>query len=533
MTPPRFNLIDDPWLIVRNVNGDTETVSMHTAFARAHELRRLSGELPSQDFAVLRILLAVLYRAVEGSARADPLAYWAELWATAELPLQAIDQYLEEWHDHFYLFDKTRPWFQVPDLAATNGETKPVDLLIPDCPIAGGLFSMRRGYSSISPAEAARWLIHCQAYDISGIKSGAVGDDRVKGGKGYPIGNGWAGWLGGITVTGSSLRETLLLNFVANSYQDDDLPVWELPQLTSSARRGAQGTGPVSLFSWPQRRIRLFTNDQGNVSSVLVCNGDPIDYQFQHAHEVMTGWRHSVPQSKKFNTDVFMPRQFDPTEKLWRGLDALLPVLQQDPQFLPARVLEWSADLAGNRVLPDDHLTEIETVGVTYGAQSASWDEIFSDKLAFNVRLAASHSFPAKEIVFSAVARAVEAINALGSLAGNLQVAAGGDYDSAAAAARGSGFAETDSDFRAWLATFDPEGDLEGQLQQFTDAARDRILRLAEGYLREAGPTAWVGRKVTRNRQEHVINTGQADSWFRRSLARALPYAASEEGVSA
>ena len=73
---------------------------------------------------------------------------------------------------------------------------------------------MRAGISSISVAEAAQMVVHVMAYDYSGIKSGAVGDPRVKGGKGYPTGIGWAGWLGGTLLKGANLKETLLLNYV-------------------------------------------------------------------------------------------------------------------------------------------------------------------------------------------------------------------------------------------------------------------------------------------------------------------------------
>lgn len=533
MTPPRFNLIDDPWIVVRTIRGDTETISMRAAFTRAHDLRRLSGDLPSQDFAVLRILLAVIYRALRESAKEDPLSFWTELWNAPELPIDEIDRYFEKWHDRFYLFDEKQPWFQVADLATTSGDTKPVDLLIPDCPIDGGLFSMRRGYSSISPAEAARWLTHCQAYDISGIKSGAVGDDRVKGGKGYPIGIGWAGWLGGITIVGDSLKETLLLNFAADSCREDDLPIWELPPMTAAARKSASGAGPVSLFTWPQRRVRLFADDVGIVSSVLICNGDPINYQFQRANEVMTGWRLSEPQTKKFKTDIYMPRQFDPDETLWKGLNALLPVLTERPGYVPAHILEWSAELSREGVLSKDYLTNIETVGVRYGPNSASWDEIFNDTLAFNVRLAATNDFQAKEIVFAAVERAVGGINALGTLAGNLQVAAGGEYESAAANARARGYSELDLYFRSWLQAFDPDGGLEAQLQNFTDETRQLLQHLGGQFVQEAGPTAWVGRTITRNKKEQVIDIGQAASWFQDKLSKTLPYAPSDEGASA
>ncbi|NYN06610.1 type I-E CRISPR-associated protein Cse1/CasA, partial [Salmonella enterica subsp. enterica serovar Typhimurium] len=68
------------------------------------------------------------------------------------------------------------------------------------------------GRSKLSFAEAARWLVHTQAYDYSGIKPGVEGDPRVKGGKGYPIGTGWSGMTGGTVIRGTTLLETLLLN---------------------------------------------------------------------------------------------------------------------------------------------------------------------------------------------------------------------------------------------------------------------------------------------------------------------------------
>ena len=87
----------------------------------------------------------------------------------------------------------------------------------------------------LSFAEAARWVVHAHAYDTSGIKTGAVGDPRVKGGKVYPLGVAWAGTLGGVFVEGENLRETLLLNLVAFDTDnlridpDEDRPAWRRP----------------------------------------------------------------------------------------------------------------------------------------------------------------------------------------------------------------------------------------------------------------------------------------------------------------
>lgn len=537
MNESKFNVIDQPWILVKDVDGALKTVSMRELFKSAHRYECLAGELPSQDFAVLRILLAVLYRVFDAEDHDSPTEEWGEIWERSDLPVDEISEYLDKWYDRFYLFDDAQPWLQVADLESISGSTKPVDLLIPDCPIEGGLFSMRRDYESITPAEAARWLAHCHAYDISGIKTGAVGDGRVKGGKGYPIGTGWAGWLGGIVVTGNNLRETLLLNLVFDRKHDErDVPIWEEPPLTSAPRENAQVYGPVALFTWPQRRIRLFQNSAGNVSDILICNGDPIAYQFQDSNEVMCGWRLSTPQSKKFGQDVYMPRQFDPSETLWRGFNALLPTSKADASnedFKSCAVIEWSANLALDDILPKTQVTKIKTVGAVYGPQSASWEEIFSDELAFNVLIASSESNRTKEVVYLAAERAAEAAKILGRLGGNLAIAAGGDPDSASTDARSFGFSELDNPFRNWLADFSPSGDVNEQLAAWTSKVYRLIRNLAAQLVENASPEAWVGRSVTQNNTTRVYSTGQAEVWFHHALQKALPRPSTKQEVNA
>ncbi len=197
MSVSSFNLIDEPWLVVKDLKGAVRHISIKEAFRDAQNIHGLAGELPSQNFAVLRILLAILYRVFDKEEHENAVADWRDLWEQTSLPISPIEKYLEKWHHRFFLFDREYPWFQVGNLESVKGDKKPVNLLIPDCPSDDNLFTMRRNYKSISPAEAARWLIHCQAYDISGIKTGAVGDVRVKERKGKDIPlvqDGLAGW---------------------------------------------------------------------------------------------------------------------------------------------------------------------------------------------------------------------------------------------------------------------------------------------------------------------------------------------------
>ena len=521
-----FNLVDQPWVRVRWLDGSVSDVSMRELFARAAEIRELAGDLPTQDFAVLRVLLAVLYRSLDSSPADDPIQAWQDLWEQDTLPMAPIDAYLKEWRHRFDLFDPEGPFLQVAGLRTAKDETKPLGSLVPD---SEGLFPMRAAVESLTLAEATRWLIQCHAYDISGIKSGAVGDPRVKGGKGYPIGIGWAGWLGGITALGDTLRETLLLNLVLDRVRDDrDVPIWEEPPLSAAPREAVVVRGPLALLTWPQRRIRL-VRDGELVVAVLVCNGDPVPYPDLHTIELMSAWRLSEAQKKKLKrqTPVYMPWSFEPGLALWRGLRAVLPLLRSaggaDAPFLTAASLKWLGALESEGVLSARQSLRIRVATVAYGSNNSAWEDIGADELAFNIRLASEESPLAHEIVRTALERAEAATRKVGDLAGNLSLAAGGERDHAYPHGRDLAYTALDPAFREWLARFDPDSDLETALSAWTGRARSICLDLGLDLVREAGPQAWSGRVVEVGRKSVNLTSGLAEAWFRAGLARELP----------
>ena len=71
-------------------NGEVKELSLMDVLLHAHQYRRLAGELPTQDVAVLRLLLAVLQTVVyryDTDGNEDELvetedAYerWKEIW---------------------------------------------------------------------------------------------------------------------------------------------------------------------------------------------------------------------------------------------------------------------------------------------------------------------------------------------------------------------------------------------------------------------------------------------------------------------
>ena len=61
METTAFNLLDEPWIRVMTHDRQIRELSLTQALLQSHEYRRLAGELPTQDVAILRLLLAVLH----------------------------------------------------------------------------------------------------------------------------------------------------------------------------------------------------------------------------------------------------------------------------------------------------------------------------------------------------------------------------------------------------------------------------------------------------------------------------------------
>jgi CRISPR system Cascade subunit CasA len=534
-----FNLIDEPWLPVLDLNGAEREVSLREALCSAHLLRDVAAELPTIRFAILRIMFAVMYRVLDRVPTEDPEADWGELWGATELPTAEFDAYFAKWHDRFNLFDPAKPFLQTPGLRTAKDEWKPVSLIVADADPDGALFTMRSELNSLSFAEAARWLIHTHAYDYSGIKSGAVGDDRVKGGKGYPMGIGFAGWLGGITLRGNTLRQTLLLNLIRNraAERPRDVPIWEQAPLGAAEREPDEvGTiGSIALLTWPQRRVRLLA-EHGRVTGVLVTNGDPIDYTVQSGTELYTGWRFSEPQSQKAKTARYMPQQLQTGRALWQGLSTLLPTLQSaapreqvqkkwnvSSLAQPAAVVSWLGSLTKRGLIETDRVVEVVSVSMEYGAQQASYSAIASDQLALSPALTDLSSHGLLEVAHDAVARAHGAVRALSDLVRDLNRAVGGEDPDAGQGAAEDAYAALDTRFRSWLVKLQPGSDTQALLTEWTEALRGEMRARAEELVEAAPATAWAGRNASAGVVgDRVYSVATAMQSFNYALVRAL-----------
>ncbi|MFE2032803.1 type I-E CRISPR-associated protein Cse1/CasA [Streptomyces scopuliridis] len=540
--PPSFDLVSRPWLPAQRLDGTTVELSLLEVFSQARNLRRLVGDLPTQEFALLRLLLAILHDAVEGPAELED---WQELWQAAD-SFAAVPDYLGRHRDGFDLLHAERPFFQVAGLRTEKNEVASLNRIVADVPNGEPFFAMRRpGVDRLGLAEAARWLVHTHAFDSSGIKSGMAGDSRAKGGKVYPQGVGWAGNLGGVFAEGANLRETLLLNLIATDEdilatdRKADLPVWRreppgpgpLPE-DPAVRRPS---GPRDLYTWQSRRLLLRTEDNA-VTGVVLGYGDPLAPYDRWKSEPMTGWRRSPAQEKKQGRPlVYMPRQHDPGRAAWRGLASLLFAQRSEsdgsgrgtPRTLPSGVVKWLALLTTEGALSEHALIRTRLVGAVYGTQQSVVDEVVDDGVTLPVVLLHEERPHHGAAAVAAVADAEQAVSALGHLAGNLARAAGSDPASAAATARDLGFGALDGPYRRWLRTLAESDAPDAARGAWQSTAGRAIRELGRQLLDTAGPAAAEGRIVdVPGVGRRCVDDARADLWFRTRLNKVLPAAA-------
>ncbi|MEK0371804.1 type I-E CRISPR-associated protein Cse1/CasA [Corynebacterium mastitidis] len=547
-----FSLIDDPWIACVRTDGAQELLSLRQVFDAAPEgepaVAGLRGDSPAQDYAVLRVLLAIFWRAHSAEVRrgqAGPYKHrkWFQgAWEAARSGEAdaAVLRHLEDHRARFDLLHPETPFMQVADLHTEKDSRLETRRIVPEA--EDEYFTMRAGEprGSLSFAEAARWVIYTQAYDYSGIKSGAVGDPRVKGGKGYPIGTGWTGSTGGTVIVGSTLRGTLVLNTTRDclvNEPDVDRAVWEREPDTAAQRKpeaaAVYPTGPADLATWQSRRVRLF-HDGERVTEVLVSNGDRIpDAGANIMDDPMTPYRYSANKSKGEHA-VYYPRPFDANRTMWRSLEPLIAV-EGDPGFTEKnkaskrpRNLTQLAVLRNYEMVPE--WANIRMVSVAYGPQSSSVAEAVTSAIEIPVSLLSEEARRQRRLVLDNAQATAVAARALGSFAGQLAAAGGGEYEFQSAPTD-TLLSRLELPFSRWLKGLE-EGNPEEHAAEWQRYVRRRVLAEADVLLNGVGPQALIGREkppVSENGRPYIESAGTVLRRLRKNLNDALPAAVREK----
>lgn len=519
-----FDLRDEPWIPVTLANGESDSLSLRDCFIRSEEIRRISAELPTQSFALLRLLLAICHDAIGFHSVAD-----TRTLLTDGLDISRVSSYLDGMADRFDLFHPTRPFMQVATLRTSKDEFAGLEKLISDVPNGNPYLTVRAGRAleSISPAEAALWLVHCQAFDPSGIRSAAVGDPETKGGKGYPIGTAWCGQIGGLVLHGDSLNETLRFNIAPTPPNQNDRPVWAKALAQTEQRQMDPGPeGPVELLVWQARRIRLAGNRAG-VTGLVLAQGDRMTPQNRMDLEAMTAWRYSKPQTAKHGIPVYMPLKHDPDRAAWRGLPSLLNSRPKDVDghegFLRSFTVEHLSEREGEGLVPAIEQVTLEIVGMDYGPKEATVAELVHDTLSLRPSLLTEEAAEVVLAIRDCVDLADEVVYTIGTLASNI-ASAGGDFDGlegTAGRAKLQAWAALDAPARAWLANLDGNSDPIAVRREWQRTIRPVLEAEGRALAEAASPSSIIGRQTRRG----FMTAAKAESLFNHSTRAKLPLA--------
>lgn len=401
-----MNLVDDPWIPVLFADGQRAELGLREVFARAADIADVEGDAPHVRIALLRLLLAVLHRALGGPRDPDE---WARTLWDGDAGLKAAVRYLGERARCFDLLDPERPFWQCPGLP--EGRAKPAAVLVPA--LASGNNRVWFDHTSVRRpvelglAEAARWLVALQMFDPGGLKTG-IPSGRVESAD-SPLARSLV-----VMPEGPSVARTLALGCVlydpsqelpfAGSAKraQDDRPVWERPPPTPEPTERAPA-GYVDWLTWPARRVRLLPDpsDPSRIDRVVITAGDRL-----HKRLDPGSYEQFVPETRSSAGRPFSPLRFDPDRAAWRSSVAVLVRRSGDGQLhRRPRVVEHLDRLVEGGRLPRDAPLPFAVGGLAARqAKFLAWGE---------ERLSPRAQLLADEVAGEAVAGAVRAAEEL------------------------------------------------------------------------------------------------------------------------
>lgn len=502
MKEMEFNLLEEPWVRVLLEDYTVREVSLKDALLNAEQYIDLAGEVPTQDIAVLRLLLAILHTVfsrVDANGNDAPLETtddaldrWEELWTFQSFPKSPILDYLEKWRERFWLFHPQRPFWQVPE--ANIGTEYSAAKLNGEILESGNKYRIFASCSGdkkkeLSYAQAARWLLYLNGFDDTSAKPK---------GKGLPsVGAGWLGKIGLIWVQGENLFQTLMLNLCllrdGEALWERETPCWELEEARNKERTEiVQPDNAAALLTLQSRRL-LLHREEGCVTGYTLLGGDFFERENAFC-EQMTVWR-SV-QVKKDAPLVFLPRRHDPSKQFWREFPT---IFLDNPGMRQPGVVRWIVRLQRERILARENIVRFRIAAIEYGDKDFFVTDTFGDSLAFHLLLLDELSARWRAAVAEEVGRCEQLAAQLGYLAQNLVIAAGGGEKTAPEDVKQRFYFQIDQLFRDWFKSIEPSWKGEEEInciRQWQEKAQQVARTLGIQLVLEAGASAFAGHTL-------------------------------------
>lgn len=544
MKEREFNLLDEAWIRVRLPNNSIQEVSLTDALLHAHEYVDLAGETPAQDAAMLRLLLSIpltIFYRVDMDGNASPLAAgdeallrWQSLWKQGRFPEKPLRDYLEKWHERFWLFHPERPFWQVPEAAiGTAYKAAKLNGEISESDNKARLFPMYTGANKefLSYPQAARWLLYINAYDDTSSKPK---------GKNLPsVGVGWLGKIGFVQALGKNLFETLMLNLTmlkdGQTLWGENTPCWEQDIPRSAERTEIAIPDNLSQLLTLQSRRLLLKRKEDRVTGLTLLGGDFFQRENAFA-EQMTIWRST--KAKKNEPVSYVPQRHDAAKRFWREFPY---VFCDEEMSRKPGVVRWIELLQNRRlrIIDAKQLICFKAIGTLYGDKDFFANDSFSDCLDFHTDLLEEMGKPWRTRVADEINKCETAARYVGELQRDLAVAGGFSYsnktkgvlDKQAEDARGDFYFAIDDPFRRWLRSIDTEADLDEKMEEWQGICRSMALDAGRRMVQESGTAAMLGHKAEIIKgKEELLTAPKAYNRFQYRIWNLYPKNQEEGG---
>ncbi|WP_297643148.1 type I-E CRISPR-associated protein Cse1/CasA [uncultured Gardnerella sp.] len=550
----RFNLLDEPWIsVIVDEKGHNKLVSITDVFKHASEYKALAGDMKTQDFALLRILLAVLHTVfsrydIQGNSREfdsgeddeyyfnkETVNIWREVWNSKKFP-DAVFKYLEQWHDRFYLFDDKYPFLQVLkqdiDSKKLGGKSpseisgKNINRLISESNNKIAVFSPKdnvdNNKSSLTEAQLARWIITLQSYV-------GLADKTMFGTEKYKASKGWLFDLGGIYIEGENLFETLMLNCVLvgemQSPEKKQKPCWEY----SGAENIENSFYETFIDNISQLYTRwsraIYINPDISIEnpiSVSIVKLPDINHKDAFI-EPMTVWQYN---KERENKDKYTPRKHKVEESMWRSF-GLLTLQESDDGILKNHkpgIMEWlnkiSKDIEGSSI-------SLQAVSMKDDGNATSWvptDEI-CDTLHVDEVVVTDNSDNGwvgrinNEVEYTRSAIGFIYRQFLLDIC-EIRNRNKDDATKYADKCISHVYFLVDQPFRQWLANIKPKDSMNERCIQWRNTLHSILINEAKGMLENATLRDFTGRPVVQSEKESTKNIVTAYSIFTSRLKK-------------
>ena len=534
MQETEFNLLDEKWICVVGAGCEAEQVSLTDALLKAHTFADFGGELPAQDVAVLRLLLAILHTVfsrVDENGIACPLETvddafdrWKALWDRGSFPERPLLEYLTAWHERFWLFHPDRPFYQVNDAKiGTTYTTAKLDGELSESNNKVKLFPVQTGDAKthMDYGEAARWLLYQNAFDDNSSKPK---------GKNLPApGIGWLGKLGLVQAVGKNLFETLMLNLTllddnGQLWTEGNRPVWELDEPRSQERTEIAIPGNQAELLTLQSRRLLLQREDGRVTGYSLLGGDFFPKE-DSTGEMMTIW--ALREDKKAGTaKYFQPRRHNPDRLIWQEFSAIIT----GSEVRCPGIVKWLKELQSAGCLPRHQMLTFRIASVQYGSSDYFATDVFADELSLHANLLSELGFIWQNRIVEEIDLCEQCAKQIGWLAANLDRAAGDRKGSHQGLARERFYSAVDMPFRSWLASLDAEMDdaqRDDKVFAWRAQARAIALKLGADMIAGIDSTAFTGRtlKEKKNGKDIEYHYSAPEAWlsFQAGLNKTYP----------